>query len=140
MRSTVKAYSYFGTSTTATVVRTFLPFDVAFRGGLSLDVARVDGDLVPDIIVGAGRGGASQVQVLNGATTAVMTAFNAFGADESPNYNAKIDVDSQDADLDGIVDFLLAARDFDGKSREVRRFNALTGELVDAFFESYPGT
>jgi len=140
MRSTVKTYSYFGTSTTATVVRTFLPFDTAFRGGLSLDVGRVGDDLVPDIIVGAGRGGASRVQVLNGETGTVMTSFNAFSAGETPNYNAKVDVKMQDADRNGIVDFLLAARDFDGKSREVRRFQPLTGELVDSFFENYPGT
>jgi hypothetical protein len=139
MRSTVKAYTYFGTSTTATVVRTFLPLDTAFRGGLSLAVGRIDGDYVPDIIVGAGRGGASQVQVLDGVTGAVKTSFQAFGADETPNYNAKVDVKVQYADPDGIVDFLLAARDFDGKSREVRRFQPLTGELVDSFFENYSG-
>jgi uncharacterized protein YndB with AHSA1/START domain len=136
LRSTVKAYTYFGTSTTATLVRTFLPLDTAFRGGLSLDLGDVNGDLVPDVFVGAGKGGASQVQVLNGVTGGVLSSFQAFGADEF-NYNAKLEVEAQDIDLDGIVDFLLAAHDFDGKSREVRRFLPLTGELVDAFFQDY---
>ncbi|MCI0357184.1 MAG: FG-GAP-like repeat-containing protein, partial [Planctomycetaceae bacterium] len=137
LRSTVKAYSYFGTSTTATLVRTFLPFNSTFKGGLSLDVARIDGDLVPDIIVGAGKGGGSNVQVLNGLNGAVISAFQAFTVNDSPDYNAKLDVEAQDADQDGIAEFLLAARDYDGKSREIRRFYSLTGELVDSFFENY---
>ncbi len=140
LRSTVKAYSYFGanvsTTTAAALVRTFLPLNSTFRGGLSLDVGDVNGDLVPDVIVGAGRGGASQVQVLSGATGSVLSSFQAFDASEF-NYNAKLEVEAQDTDLDGIVDFLLAAHDFDGKSREIRRFQPLTGELVDAFFQDY---
>jgi hypothetical protein len=140
MRSTVKAYTYFGTSTKAALARTFLPFETAFRGGLSLDLGDVDGDLLPDVIVGAGRGGASRLQVISSASGGVINSFQAFAAGDSVQFNAKMDVDSQDVDFDGIVDFLLAAHDLDGKSREVRRFHALTGELVDAFFENYPGT
>jgi hypothetical protein len=139
MRSTVKAYTFYGTKTTAGLARTYLPFDTAFRGGLSLDLGDVDGDLRPDVIVGAGRGGASRLQVLRGDTGAVINSFQAFTAGDSAQFNAKMDVDSQDVDLDGIVDFLLAAHDLDGKSREVHRFNALTGELVDVFFENYTG-
>jgi hypothetical protein len=96
----------------------------------------VNGDLVPDIFVGAGKGGASQVQVLNGTTGAVMSSFQAFGPSEF-NYNAKLEVEAHDTDLDGIVDALLAAHDFDGKSRQVRRFQPLTGELVDEYFQDY---
>ena len=134
MRSTVKTYAYFGTSTTATSVRTLLPLNTTFRGGLSLDVGDVNGDNVPDVIVGAGRGGASQVQVLDGSTGSVLNSFQAFGASEF-NYNAPLEVEAHDSDFDGVVDALLAAHDFDGKSREVRRFQPLTGELVDAFFQ-----
>ncbi len=136
MRSTVKAYTYFGTSTTASLVRTFLPFNSTFRGGLSLDLGDVNGDLVPDVFIGAGKGGASQVQVLDGVTGAVQSSFQAFSSEEF-NYNAKLEVEAHDADLDGIIDFLLAAHDFDGKSREVRRFQPLSGELVDAYFQDY---
>jgi hypothetical protein len=136
MRSTVKTFAYFGTSSTATSVRTLLPMNSTFRGGLSLDVGDVNGDQVPDVIVGAGRGGASRVQILDGATGSVLNSFQAFGAEEF-NYNAHLDVEAQDADNDGIIDYLLAAHDFDGKSREIRRFQPLTGELVDAFFQDY---
>jgi hypothetical protein len=137
LRATIKAYSYFGTSTTACLVRTFLPFDAAFRGGVSLDIGLIDGDLVPDLIVGSGCGGASQVQVLSGATTGLISTFAAFQSDDLLNFNAKLEVQACDADLDGIVECLLAARDFDGKSREIRRFDALTCDLIDVFFENY---
>jgi hypothetical protein len=136
MRSTVKAYTYFGTSTTATSVRNFLPFTSTFKGGVSLDLGDVNGDLVPDVFVGAGSGGGSQVQVHSGADGALLSSFQAFSPSEF-NYNAKLDVEVQDIDLDGIVDFLLASHDYDGKSREVRQFNPLTGELVDAYFQDY---
>jgi hypothetical protein len=95
--------------------------------------------MVPDIVVGAGKGGGSNVQILNGATGGPMNAFQAFTAADVPNYNCKLDVEADDVDLDGIADLLLAARVFDGKSREIRRFDALTGELVDSFFQNYKG-
>jgi hypothetical protein len=139
MRSTVKSYSYFGTvgsTTAASLVRTFLPLDTTFRGGLSLDVGDVNNDHVPDIFVGAGKGGGSQVEVFNGATGTKISSFQAFSNGEF-NQNAKLDVEVQDTDLDGIVDLLLAAHDFDGKSREIRRFQPLSGELVDTFFQDY---
>ena len=71
MRSTIKEFTYFGTSSTATLVRTLLPFSPTFRGGISLDVANLNDDgpigpagNIPDIIVAAGNGGNSQVQVM----------------------------------------------------------------------------
>jgi hypothetical protein len=90
---------------------------------------------IPHIFVGAGKGGASQVQVLNGATGAPVSSFQAFSTGEF-NHNGKLEVEAH-TDHEGIVDFLLAAHDFDGKSREVRSFQPLTGELVDAFFQDY---
>jgi hypothetical protein len=103
---------------------------------LSLDVGDVNNDHVPDIFVGAGKGGGSQVEVFNGATGTKISSFQAFSNGEF-NQNAKLDVEVQDTDLDGIVDLLLAAHDFDGKSREIRRFQPLSGELVDTFFQDY---
>jgi hypothetical protein len=55
MRSTVSVFDY--TGPVATQVRSFLPLANNFRGGISIDVARVNGDLIPDIIVGAGNQG-----------------------------------------------------------------------------------
>jgi hypothetical protein len=136
-RSTVKVFTFFGASRKATAVRTFLPFAASFRGGLSLDVARVNSDLVPDIIVGAGNGGESQVLVLDGVTRAVISNFAAFTAFEAtPSHNAPIDVAAVDMDLDGIAESIAVAQGTDGAVGEIRRFNALTGALEAALPES----
>jgi serralysin len=137
MRSTVKVFAC-PTATAATLVRTFLPFSSTFRGGLSLDVARVnDADLVPDIIVGAGNGGNSRVEIWSGANPNVLIkGFNAFTAADTPSFNAPLRVAALDGDSDGIAESILAAQGSDGTAAEIRRFDALTGQLVDAIFES----
>jgi hypothetical protein len=47
---------------------TFFAFEPTFRGGAYVAVGDVNGDFVPDIIVGAGDGGGPRVQVFSGAT------------------------------------------------------------------------
>ena len=56
MRSTIYVYDVTGTPT---VVDTILPFDNKFKGGITLDAARINADLIPDFIVSAGNGGKS---------------------------------------------------------------------------------
>ena len=134
--ATLKIFAFFGSSTMATPVRTYLPFGTAFRGGTALDVARVNTDLVPDIIVSAGNGGASQVLVLNGITGNVLNTFNAFSPPEAPSANAPVHVAAFDIHGDGIADFLFAAQGTDGATRKIRKFDALSGQLVDQIMET----
>ena len=54
MRSTIYVYDVTGTPT---VVDTILPFDNKFKGGITLDAARINADVIPDFIVSAGNGG-----------------------------------------------------------------------------------
>jgi hypothetical protein len=137
MRSTVKVFAFFGASPKPTLVRTFLPFSSTFRGGLSLDVDRVNADLVPEIIVGAGPRGNSQVEILDGKTAGIIVTFRAFSIGETTSYNAPVEVAALDDDGDGIAEFILAVQGCDGNTRQIRRFNALTGELVDTVFENH---
>src|SRR5205823_5766948 len=63
----------------------FFPFDPAFTGGVSVTTGQVNGTGVPDVVVGAGRGGGPEVKVFDGtqllAGRAVSTAdFMAFPA------------------------------------------------------------
>ena len=64
MRSTVKVFD--ATPATPVAVRTFLPFGDSFRGGVSIDLGRINTDAIPDLIVGAGNGGESAVEVWDG--------------------------------------------------------------------------
>ncbi|HYH66692.1 MAG TPA: Ig-like domain-containing protein [Urbifossiella sp.] len=56
----------------------FLAFDPTFRGGARVAVADVTGDGTPDIIVGAGAGGAPHVKVFDGKTFAELASWYAF--------------------------------------------------------------
>jgi hypothetical protein len=61
----------------------FFAFDAGFYGGVSATIGMVNGAGVPDVIVGAGRGGGPEVKVFDGAqllaghvvTTAAFMAF-----------------------------------------------------------------
>jgi hypothetical protein len=138
MRSTIKIFTYFGASSTLTLVRTFLPFSPQFRGGVSLAMGRVNSDLVPDIVVAAGNGGASQVLVLNGITGTILVGFAAYAPPDKPSTNAPVHVATLDSNNDGITDFIFTAQGSDGATRKIRKFDALTGQLVDEFMESSP--
>jgi len=145
MRSTIKIFTYFAASNVATLVRTFLPFSTAFRGGVSIDVANFNDDgpvgpagNIPDIIVAAGNGGTSQVQVLNGKSGNVLLGFTAYAPPDTPSTNAPVHVASQDSNGDGIADLILTAQGTDGATRKIRKFAALDGHLVDQIMESSP--
>ena len=69
----------------ATAVGTFYPFLAAttgYQGGVSLSVARISSNLVPDIVVGAGVNGRSLVDVYawNSNSPPTLTSLSANGA------------------------------------------------------------
>ena len=59
-------------------LRSFFAFDPGFVGGLSLAVGDVNGDTVPDIVVGAGAGGGPHVAAFNGQTGHIIRSFFAY--------------------------------------------------------------
>jgi hypothetical protein len=140
----VKVFTYFainnGASNNAAIlVRTFLPFGSAYKGGVSLDLARVDSDLVPDIIVSTGNGGGSQVQVLDGDTPgAILKGFTPYPSPYTPSFNAPVHTVAVDKNGDGIADFILTAQGTDGTTRRIRRYDPLNPVLVDAILETHP--
>jgi hypothetical protein len=72
--ASVQVYSYPNNTLVQTIAPTFSP---AVIGGVALAVADVNGDGVPDVIIGAGTGGLSKVDIWNGKTHAI-TQFIAF--------------------------------------------------------------
>ena len=66
----------------------FLAYDAGFRGGVRVQMADMNGDSVPDIIVSPGAGGGPHVQVFNGATFGRLANFFAY----VPNFTGGVQI------------------------------------------------
>jgi hypothetical protein len=131
MRSTIKIFNV--KPTTPALVRTIKPFSDSFRGGVFFDLGRVNGDQIPDLVIGAGNGGKSVVEVRNGRSGALIKSFKAY--DDDVTRQAPVRVALLDTDGNGIADKIVTVQGTDGKTREVRCFNSLTGDMVDSVLE-----
>jgi len=114
VRATVRIYD--ASAATPRVVDTIRPFGGDARGGVSVNVARVDGDIVPDIIVGAGQRGGGVVEVYDGSVAPAanqrlyrLNAFASLGPSSAP-----VEASGRDADGDGRADSLLVTRRGEG--------------------------
>jgi len=113
-RATVRVYDLSGS--TPRVVDTIRPFDNNALGGVWVNVARVDGDITPDIIVGAGQRGGGKVEVYDGTVAQApnpklysLNAFASLGRSPSP-----VEASGSDGDNDGIADSLFVTRRGEG--------------------------
>ena len=112
----------FDVSGRATLVRSVVPFGPAFQGGLSLSVARIDSDFIPDIVVGAGVNGHSKVEVWDWNTgNAKLFRLGGFVAFTGLSAGATVHVAAKDTNSDGIADTILAIQGTNG--------NGTTGEI-----------
>ena len=107
------------------------PFPPGFRGGARAALADVNGDGVPDIIVGAARGNA-QVRVLDGITGGLLTAFAAL--DRMPREG--VYVAGGDVNGDGRAEVLIGAGR--GEQPLVEVWNGNTGRRLARFFNGDP--
>ena len=129
----MRVFDYSGTW--AKPVRTYLPFSATSKGGVSLDVARIDGDAIPDIIVGTGRGGGSTVEIFNGRNGTRLSRSVAYSPAEGNQ--TPVRVAALDLNGDGLADRVVTAQGAGGRSRLIRSFAPLSGQQVDEFFESH---
>lgn len=102
-------------------------------GGASVAVGDLTGDGKAEIVLAA-LSGSSRVTVYDGASRTVLSSFQAFGTVTS---GARVTFGT-DLNLDGQPE-LVVGSGFGGNS-QVRRFNALNGQLVDAFFAFAAGS
>jgi hypothetical protein len=123
MRTT--AYVFDVSGSTPVLLDTILPFASTFRGGATLDVARMDGDAIPDLIFAAGITGGSTIEVWNGATDdspdvrlAMFTTFN-----DLPSRHVPIHAAAVDRTGDDIADRLAVVQGTNGSANEIRTFN-----------------
>ncbi|NBR07791.1 MAG: hypothetical protein EBT92_18795, partial [Planctomycetes bacterium] len=106
-------------------------FDNAFRGGVSMDAADIDGDGISEFLVGAGIGGGPHVKLLR-ADGSEMLSFFAFDV----NFRGGTSVAFVDIDGNGIKELVVGAGA--GGGPHVKVFST-DGTLLRSFFAFDPG-
>jgi hypothetical protein len=132
----------------------FAALGTKFRGGVaSIAVGHVNGDGIPDLVVGAGNGGSSRVEVLNGATGNVLAGTSAYPSiprhRQAPVRVAVRSAMSLQNNLDNgyenpiaLIDAIWTAQGTDGKKinafkRELRKFDIGLNQIpADTIFEN----
>ncbi len=114
------------------VVDTIRPFSASFVGGLSVDVGRVNADLIPDITVAQAGGGQSLVEVYDGRAGAAsnprLARFAAFS--DLATRSAPVVATGVDTNGDGRVDVIKTVQGGAGSSR-LRNYST-AGVLQDS--------
>lgn len=114
-----------------TAAQSFTPFSTTptgYQGGVSLSVARVNADQIPDIVVGAGVNGGSLVDVWawSNTSSATLSSLSAngigFAAFTDASRTAPVQVAAQDTTGDGIADTILAVQGPGGTTGQIRAF------------------
>jgi hypothetical protein len=123
----------------------FLAYDAAFRGGVSVAMADVNADGVPDVITAAGGGGGPHVKVFDGTSVAnlfdptrpspavviKLTELYSFFAYD-PNFRGGVSVAAGDVDADGYADVITGAGA--GGGPHVKAFSGKSGAEIRSFF------
>jgi len=112
--------------TKATELAGFFAYDPAFSGGVSVAVADVTGDGVPDLITGAGPGGGPHVRAWQLAATAATEEAGFFAFD--PAFSGGVSVAAGDLNGDGGAELVTGAGA--GGAPRVRVWSAMGGQVV----------
>jgi uncharacterized repeat protein (TIGR01451 family) len=124
-------------STEPVVVDTIEPFS-GYIGGLSVTVARIGRDSIPDLLIAQGRGGASQVEVYDGQTGVSARLLAGFTAFADLGRAAAVRTAALDTDGDGRADRIMAAQGGAGATG-IRSFTVNTTEATGAVTISASG-
>jgi hypothetical protein len=114
--------------TTGALLREFLAYGAGFTGGVFVAAGDVNGDGYPDIITGAGFGGAPEVKVFSGKDGSLLYDFMAY----SPHFLGGVRVAAGDVNGDGLADIVTAAGWGGGPQVEV--FSGKDGSLLRSFY------
>jgi uncharacterized repeat protein (TIGR01451 family) len=116
----------------------FFAFPLSFRGGVRVAVASVEGNGIPDIIVGAGPGGGPQVRVFNGITGQPLPGvLGSFYGLQPSSFTGGVFVGAGDVNGDGFADIIVGADAGGGPQVEI--FSGKDGSLLASFNALAPG-
>ena len=87
------------------VLHSFFAYDESFRNGVGVTAGDLNGDLLPDIITGAGPGGGPHVKAFDARTGDEVRSFFAYDA----GFAGGVNVASGDVDGNGTVDLITGA-------------------------------
>jgi hypothetical protein len=110
------------------MTNSFLAYSAAFLGGVHVAVGDVNGDGVPDIVTGAGFGGAPHVKVFSGVDNSLLYSFFAYGA----TFPGGVNVAVADVNGDGKADIITGAGPTGGP--HVKVFSGADLTELDSFF------
>jgi autotransporter-associated beta strand protein len=106
----------------------FYAFAPGFTGGVFVAAGDVNGDGMPDIIVGAGAGGGPHVKVFSGANGSLLASFYAY----HPNFRGGVTVAAGDVNNDGKVDIVTGAGP--GGGPQVKVFSGANLSVLASFY------
>jgi uncharacterized protein (TIGR03118 family) len=106
-------------------IRSFFAFESGFTGGVNVATGDVDGDGFADIVVGAGAGGGSRVEVFSGKDGSMLQSFFAF----DPSSRGGVTVAAADTDGDGLAEVIAGA----GAGNSAVGVFDRTGQSVQSF-------
>jgi glucose/arabinose dehydrogenase len=109
------------------LIRSFDAYDPSFTGGVSVAAGDVNGDGVPDIVVGAGRGGEPQAEVFSGTDGSLLHTYDPYG----PSFRDGVYVASADLTGDGRAEVITGMGR--GGGSDIRVFGGVTGGMIHAF-------
>ena len=105
----------------------FFAYPETFTGGVQVATADVTGDGLPDIITGAGPGGAPLVNVFDGSNGRLIYSFYAY----EESFRGGVQVAGGDIDGDGRADIIAGAGN--GGAPRVVVFSGATGAMTKSF-------
>lgn len=121
------------------VVDTIHPFTKTFLGGVSVTVARIGRDSIPDLIVSQGGGGVSLVQVYDGQQDVASRLIASFAAFADLGHAQPVVTAAIDTDGDGRADRIQAVQAGTGTGA-LRTFTVNTAESTGAISVTQSGS
>jgi len=113
---------------TGSLIRSFTPFGASWASGISVAHGDLDGDGVPEVVAGAGSGGAPRVIAFDLRTGAVVASFFAYDS----SFRDGVNVAVGDVDGDGLADIITGAGN--GGAAHVKVFRGGSLTEVASFF------